>query len=547
MNDASELTARARRLSALPTISPVQPTTAVSAGLTAGDARRAHAAAGRSGHAVRDKERHRGHAGAIAAGVIAAMLAATYGAGAFAFSRIYYPGTDIAGVDVSLMSKDAAVGRVNASVQGYGLKVTGGDFSWSYQPSEDSVVVDADARAQEVLDGNDFLAWPVELYRSVTGTREAVAPATTDANGDAVLPQGFDEQAFDQQLTQAVDAYNAGRTGEFTAQAAYDESTGTFSAERALANVKIDKDQVAKAAKLAIAELSTTAEVPASAFGELSGKYTDAQVKEACDAANQLIGTNCVIDMEGNQVATLDGKTLASFITFDDALKPTLSTDALTAWAKDLGAKLNTVGTQRTYTRPDGKQITVDGGTFGWTVDTAALVKSVQDAVANKQTDPIAIPTSTKGDTFTAAGQKDWGSYIDVDLTEQHARYYDANGNLLWESGCITGKPSGGNDTPTGVWKTNSVSKKNVSTMLRGPKKDDGTYEWESPVAVWIPFIRNSYGLHDATWQREANFSNPDAYKTVGSHGCVNLPLDKAEELRDMLDGTKGLAVVVHW
>lgn len=548
MNESPELAARAQRLSSLPTITPVS--VGVASHHAGSGAHRGHAAAKPTREAssrARTRERRHGRAGVIALGVVAAMLVVIYGAGAFAFSHIYYPGTQIAGADVSLMGEDAAVSRVNAAVSGCELKVSGGDFSWTYTPSSGAVVVDAEQRAKDVLAGNDPLTWPVQLFRALTGTREVPAPTTTDSNGDAVLPSGFDEAGFDSQLSQAVDAYNANRTGVFDAQSAYSEDTGTFSYDKAIANVQIDKAQVTKVAKLAVAELATTADLPKSAFGELSGKYTEEQIKAACDAANQLIGTNATIDMKGNQVASLDGKTLASFITFDENLTPSLSTDALTAWAKDLGSKLNTVGTSRTYTRPDGKQVTVDGGTFGWTVDTDALVKAVQNAVANKQTDPIDVPTSSTADKFTAAGAQDWGAYVDVDLTEQHARYYDADGNLLWESGCITGKPTGGNETPTGVWKVNSVSKKDVSTMLRGPKQDDGSYEWESPVAVWIPFIRNSYGLHDATWQRDASFSNPDAYKTVGSHGCVNLPLDKAQELRDLLDGKKGTAVVVHW
>jgi len=39
-------------------------------------------------------------------------------------------------------------------------------------------------------------------------------------------------------------------------------------------------------------------------------------------------------------------------------------------------------------------------------------------------------------------------------------------------------------------------------------------------------------GLHDATWRTEFG---KDIYKTNGSHGCVNLPLDIAKEIYDIV------------
>ena len=200
---------------------------------------------------------------------------------------------------------------------------------------------------------------------------------------------------------------------------------------------------------------------------------------------------------------------VAQWITFDENLTPTINQEAVSSWTSSLADGLNTVGTKRTYTREDGKQITVSGGTYGWSIDNDTLVQSVVDAVNAKQSTEIEVPTSQTGDVYNGQGQRDWGAYIDIDISEQHARYYDASGNLLWESGVITGNPNKGTDTPTGM-----------------------------------AFVGNSIGLHDATWQASSSFSNPNAYKSVGSHGCVNLPYDKAAALYDMI--SPGLCVIVH-
>ena len=67
---------------------------------------------------------------------------------------------------------------------------------------------------------------------------------------------------------------------------------------------------------------------------------------------------------------------------------------------------------------------------------------------------------------------------------------------------------------------------------------------YRTPVSYWMPFIGGAVGFHDASWQAAANFSNPSAFYSVGSHGCINLPPEKAAELFDLV--SEGLCVVVH-
>ena len=56
--------------------------------------------------------------------------------------------------------------------------------------------------------------------------------------------------------------------------------------------------------------------------------------------------------------------------------------------------------------------------------------------------------------------------------------------------------------------------------VLRGPKRADGTYSYESPVSYWMPF-NGGIGLHDASWR--GKFGG-EIYKNNGSHGCINIP-----------------------
>lgn len=506
-------------------------------------------ASSRKGRRDERTPRNRRRVPLIVLGVIVALLVITYAGGAIIFSNVFYPGATIAGADVSLIGPGSAATRIRSSMNRYSLTIEGSGFSWTYEPKSADALFDADAAAQEVLDQNDALRWPVHLFAALTGATEAQAEnETVDLTAEAdfsLFSDSFDVASFEESLGAAVDSFNEGRSGTFDAASAYDAEAGAFTVDKARSNEKLNRDNIIAYAKLALADLDESASLDKlgdDAFLPLVEGMGDSGIQAACDAANELLGVNISIKMNGNEVATIGSAEVAQWITFDENLTPTINQEAVSSWASSLADGLDTVGTKRTYTREDGKQITVSGGTYGWSIDNDTLVQSVVEAVNAKQSTEIEVPTSQTGDVYNGQGQRDWGAYIDIDISEQHARYYDASGNLLWESGVITGNPNKNCDTPTGIYMLNRKAR---GITLRGPKDPEtGEYKWESDVDYWMAFVGNSIGLHDATWQASSSFSNPNAYKSVGSHGCVNLPYDKAAALYDMI--SPGLCVIVH-
>ena len=71
------------------------------------------------------------------------------------------------------------------------------------------------------------------------------------------------------------------------------------------------------------------------------------------------------------------------------------------------------------------------------------------------------------------------------------------NGSVVWDAPCVTGNVSKNYTTPAGLY---SLTYKEKDRVLRGAKKADGTYEYESPVSYWMPF-NGGIGFHDATWR----------------------------------------------
>lgn len=509
-----------------------------------------HANLAQAASGKQPKKSHRGIK--IAAALIVLALIGAYAGGVVYFTNYFYPKTEVAGIDVSLVDAETATERLRGKTDAYTLTVSGGDFTWTFTPDAATPVYDAETAVTSVLHRNNAMLWPVHLYERMTG--QTVLPETQELTvetpeGDidrSLLSSDFNQQAFCDNIGAAVDAYNANRSGVFDKTTAWDETTASFSADKVLANRKLNRDYIVNLALQALSNLESEVTFdPASdeALQPLAGDITVEQIQTACTTANEMLATNVTFKLGDSVAGTLDAATLSQWLSFDETLSPVLDDNAVTTWARQLASNMNTVGTTRTYTRPDGKQITVGGGTFGWTVDEDALVQSVRDAVTNKQTGDIQVPTSTEGDTYAGPGQRDWGAWLEADLTEQMARYYDANGNLLWESHIITGLPNGERDTPTGVFKVNGKAR-NITLVSRNIDPETGEPEYESPVDYWIAFKGSSYGFHDASWQSAASFENPNAYKSVGSHGCINTPHDKVEQLYNMI--SVGTCVIVH-
>ena len=109
-----------------------------------------------------------------------------------------------------------------------------------------------------------------------------------------------------------------------------------------------------------------------------------------------------------------------------------------------------------------------------------------------------------------------------------HEMWYIKNGSVVFETDVVTGKPS--TSTPTGLYR---ILEKKQDKILRGERKPDGSYGYETPVSYWMRVTWSGIGFHDATWQ--SAFGGNRYVNGYGSHGCINMPLQKAKELYNMI------------
>jgi lipoprotein-anchoring transpeptidase ErfK/SrfK len=122
------------------------------------------------------------------------------------------------------------------------------------------------------------------------------------------------------------------------------------------------------------------------------------------------------------------------------------------------------------------------------------------------------------------------GTYADVNLTTQWM-YFVKDDERVLDSPIVSGAPWGGRSTPTGTYY---LLGKASPTVLVGA-------DYRQPVDYWMRIV-GGVGFHDATWQPTFGGS---WYLNNGSHGCINMPYDKAQQLYSLI--RVGDKVVIHY
>lgn len=179
----------------------------------------------------------------------------------------------------------------------------------------------------------------------------------------------------------------------------------------------------------------------------------------------------------------------------------------------------------------DGTQINVSGGTYTYTVaETEELDKIYKMLDAGKLvTKRVPVMRGQLVEVYD-------GEYIiEVDINDQHVWVYTRDGEVIMDSDCVTGK-HGRHDTPTGIYTISQMSR---NYTMHGTNDNGSSY-----ASFCHNFMRITDGgiaLHDASWRSEFG---GDIYINNGSHGCINLPTQFANDLYNIVD--KGTLVIVH-
>lgn len=446
----------------------------------------------------------------ILCGLLAAASGA-YGCGLFYYQSHFLPGTTVDRIDVSGMT----IEELEVRIQDYSLRVIerqadgqtleeeiqGKDIGLSYASGEP---------LQELLQSQNTWAW--------------FLPQSTEHRTEGLV--AYDEEKLEERV-EGLKGFQ-----EDFAKEPEDAYITEYVPEEGFAIVPevqgntLNRQKTLEAVRTAAASLEELVDLDAAGCYETPSVTAEDEKLNQVLAKLQKYAEIQITYNFGENKEVLDGETISGWLQVEGT-DVTLDETQVEAYVASLRKKYDTIFRPRTFTTSYGKEITIDGGDYGWWMNGEQEVQELTEMIERGESGertPVYYQTADR------YGTPDYGdTYVEINLTAQHLFLYK-NGTKLLESDFVSGNSSRGYDTPAGVY---GVTYKQRNATLTGEN-------YQTPVSYWMPFNRN-IGMHDANWR--GSFGG-NIYKTNGSHGCINLPPSVAAEIYENIE--KGTPVICY-
>ncbi len=278
-------------------------------------------------------------------------------------------------------------------------------------------------------------------------------------------------------------------------------------------------------------------------YEEPSLRSTDEGLQQKAANLNELLPGSVTYTMYTGTDEVLDGSVLIDWLERDangEYYKDETSwATHITDFVEEMVEKYDTIGLDHEFNATELGLVTVEGSNYyGWEISRAEEIAQLTEDLASGE-DVTRTPMYYREEAADYEDNYCVGStYVEVDLSRQHLWIY-VDGTLELETDVVSGQMNQRHHTPEGIFK---LLNKQRSVVLRGPRADDGTFAWESPVSYWMPITKDGVGLHDASWR--GSFGG-NIYIWSGSHGCINLPPSIAGEVYDLVD--YDMPIVVYY
>lgn len=381
----------------------------------------------------------------------------------------------------------------------------------------------AGTETEKLLKDQNGFAWPKAFF--------------TENSRKVSVNVSYNEESLNQRISQ-LSCLQTEQTPAENAKPEFDGNQYVIKPE--VYGNAVDKERLTEQVKVHITEFQPQLDmVETKCYAK--PKYTEdsKEVQEACDAMNKYVNASITYPM--NEPVVVDKALISQWLQVDGEMKVSLNTEAMKQWFTAFGDKYDTQGTTRTFTTPAGKSATVTGGTYGWSIDEDTELVNLQNSILNGEV-VTREPAYYAGGTAAAHSGQDWGNtYAEVDMSAQHM-WYIQNGQVVLETDVVTGEPIPSKITPEGVY---SLMWKQPNSVLVGDiNPDTGEPAYRTKVKYWMQVTSSGVGFHDAIWQTAFGGTLYQIPGT-GSHGCINMPLDQAGALFNMIE--PGTPVIFHW
>lgn len=469
--------------------------------------------------------------------VIAAGVVVT---GQIYFSSHWYKNTTLNGENVEMLTLDETISKFNQIYDNYTLTIKGrNDMSVEISKDDVDLEVEAEKFIREQFEKQHKTFYVMAFFEDQNLFMEPEAEYDKDKYTEILTNSVLLKGTEDQPIVAPRDAC-----------AALDDEKGYFVVKPEEQGYTLNQEEFFKVANDAIDKTLTEVNL------DDSDKYPDMFAKpkitsdadglqEACDTYNKTVLHWINWKMTNDVTISVTPQDIKEWYVMDDDFNVTLDEAKLEKYIENFCLKYKTVGRTRKFKTHSGSEISISGGDYGWQMDYDKTLQQVKDILnadssaatkaylENPNEETKAALTSnldtvykSKGYKFAAAeGEADWNpsNYSEISISEQMVYVYK-DGKQVYSAHCITGLPTPERETTKGVWY---VKERLRNKTLTGPG-------YSTPVSYWVRITWSGIGYHDATWQSWGSW-NANKYKSVGSHGCINLSMTDVSNIYDLV------------
>jgi len=420
--------------------------------------------------------------------------------------------------------------KVNAIDVG-GLTVEQANEKITKELTEAPFAIRLDKHLWKELKRSDY-GWSKDHREALKRLKQEQSPFAWGLSGFAKhqyqLPNTFDRGQVEQLVeTLRMTLLEKNVTRIPTKNARIEWQNGAFKIVPEEQGTTFDIDAVQKAVKRGLEEGQSSVDAEKYYARPIMTKK-DGTLKKQQEKLNQFTKMKASYRINGKAIA-LSNEELSSWLTTNENGEVQIDQEKVTRFVTKLNADYNTQENPTPFTSTKRGEVSVPMGIYGWSIDIPAEVQALSgEILKGKNFDRTPIVTGDAPTVQAGIGN----TYVEVDLQNQYMWYYK-EGKVQLETDIVSGKPS--TPTPPGV---NYVTSKSTDQVLRGLNEDGSKYA--SPVRYWMPIDRTGVGIHDSDWQYAYG---GDLWLYRGSHGCINTPPAKMDELYPILE--TGTPVVV--
>ena len=434
----------------------------------------------------------------------------------------FLPNTSVNGIDYSGMTAEEAEARFRETYAGRSVDIVemGGDVETILYDDIDYHFTTGSTFSQ-LIESQQLFKWPLAYLQPTEMTTE----------------EGF---AFsEEKLAEKVSSLNAITDPDIQdpVDAHIVKEESGYRIEEAIDGNRLDEEKVLSVLTDAVNKGASQVNLVDEGCYIKASVYADnEELQRRFAVIDRAQNVEITISMEGNTYVKLDKSTFLPWLSFDNDTV-TFSSEEIIKYTHELAEKYNTYGKKREFRTTEGDVLEV-GGTaydnYGYRMDIDASADIIAGALRSGTSQMIALAWHHYALARDEGGKSDFGkTYIEISLDEQHMWYYK-DGELMLDTNIVSGTATPKRATPTAVVQV--LDKKTDHTM-------QGSYG-ESHADFALVLMECGILIHDSSWRDEYG---DDIWLYDGSHGCINTPRYKMEQLYEMVDISTPVIIYDRW